>query len=62
VYLMGLVTPAEGDRAAQVASRVSGVAKVVKVLETLSDEDLRRLQNTPDPKPASQSPAPITTK
>ncbi|MFC3148748.1 BON domain-containing protein [Piscinibacterium candidicorallinum] len=62
VYLMGLVTPAEGDRAAQVASRVSGVAKVVKVLETLSDEDLRRLQNTPDPKPASQAPAPITTK
>jgi osmotically-inducible protein OsmY len=33
VYLMGLVTRAEGDRAATVASRTSGVKQVVKVLE-----------------------------
>lgn len=33
VYLMGLVTRAEGDRAAQVASRVSGVTRVVTAFE-----------------------------
>jgi osmotically-inducible protein OsmY len=33
VYLMGLVTREEGDRAATVASRTSGVKQVVKVLE-----------------------------
>jgi osmotically-inducible protein OsmY len=33
VYLMGLVTREEGDRAAGVASRTSGVRQVVKVLE-----------------------------
>lgn len=36
VYLMGLVTRAEGDRAAQVASRTSGVRQVVKVLEYIA--------------------------
>jgi osmotically-inducible protein OsmY len=30
VYLMGIVTPAEGEAAARVASRVSGVQRVVK--------------------------------
>lgn len=33
VYLMGLVTRAEGDRAAQVTSRVSGVKRVVTLFE-----------------------------
>ena len=33
VYLMGLVTRAEGDRAAGVAARTSGVKQVVKVFE-----------------------------
>ena len=33
VYLMGLVTRAEGDAAAQIASTTSGVARVVKVFE-----------------------------
>jgi osmotically-inducible protein OsmY len=33
VYLMGLVTRAEGDRAARAASRVSGVSRVVTVFE-----------------------------
>lgn len=33
VYLMGLVTRAEGDRAAQAASRVSGVTRVVTAFE-----------------------------
>ena len=33
VYLMGMVSRAEGDRAARVASRVSGVMRVVTVFE-----------------------------
>lgn len=33
VYLMGLVTREEGDRAGQVAARTSGVKQVVKVFE-----------------------------
>jgi len=33
VYLMGLVSPAEGDAAAEVARTTSGVTRVVKVFE-----------------------------
>ncbi len=33
VYLMGLVTPAEGEAAAEVARTASGVSRVVKVFE-----------------------------
>ena len=33
VYLMGLVTRAEGDAAAQIASTTSGVVRVVKLFE-----------------------------
>ncbi len=36
VYLMGLVTREEGDRAAQVAARTSGVKQVVKVFEYIT--------------------------
>jgi osmotically-inducible protein OsmY len=33
VYLMGLVTPAEGDAAVEIARTTSGVSRVVKVFE-----------------------------
>ncbi len=36
VYLMGRVTPAQGDIAGQIASGVSGVRKVVKVFDYVS--------------------------
>jgi osmotically-inducible protein OsmY len=39
VYLMGIVTKGEGERAAQVASRVSGVQKVVTVFETIAEAE-----------------------
>jgi osmotically-inducible protein OsmY len=48
VYLMGRVTQNEGDLAAQVASGVSGVQKVVKVFEYITDEEYRALITTPD--------------
>ena len=35
VYLLGLVTPAEGDAAVEVARTTSGVSRVVKVFEYL---------------------------
>ena len=39
VYLMGLVSQREASRAAQVASRVSGVQRVVTVFELISEEE-----------------------
>src|SRR5450830_532368 len=43
VYLMGRVTQREGERAADVASSVSGVRKVVKVFEYMTEEELKAL-------------------
>jgi osmotically-inducible protein OsmY len=44
VYLMGIVTQREGNIAAEVAKGVSGVQRVVKIFEYISEEDLRSLQ------------------
>lgn len=49
VYLQGRVTQAEGDRAADVASRVGGVTKVVKVLDYITEEELRQLKTLSAP-------------
>jgi osmotically-inducible protein OsmY len=43
VYLMGRVTQREGQLAANLASGIGGVQKVVKVFEYLSDDDLKNL-------------------
>ncbi len=43
VYLMGRVTEREGDHAAQVAAGVSGVEKVVKVFEYITEEELQKM-------------------
>lgn len=48
VYLMGLVSRREADRAAQVTSRVAGVQRVVTVFEYITEEQARR---TPAPPP-----------
>ena len=66
VYLMGLVTHAEGDAATQIASTTSGVLRVVKVFEYLSKvpEGEKKVEPPvgeakPAPKPADvQPPAP----
>lgn len=44
VYLMGIVTRAEGERVAQVASRVSGVMRVVTVFEYVTADELARIE------------------
>ncbi len=44
VFLMGRVTRTEADRATQVTRGISGVLKVVRIFDYLSDEELRQLQ------------------
>jgi len=47
VYLMGLVSRREADRAAQVASRVGGVQRVVTVFEFITEEEAPRTAPRP---------------
>src|SRR5574343_152323 len=51
VYLQGRVTKREGQIAADIARGVSGVAKVVKVFEYITEEEWKSFQ----PRPASNS-------
>lgn len=43
VYLMGLVTDNEGERAAIIASQVSGVSRVITLFEYITQEELDRI-------------------
>jgi len=47
VYLMGRVTEREANRAADIARGVSGVTKVVKVFEIVTEAELADLQTKP---------------
>jgi osmotically-inducible protein OsmY len=47
VYLMGRVTAREAQRATDVARSVGGVAKVVKVFEDISEQELQRISQPP---------------
>lgn len=51
VYLMGRVTEREAGRAADVARNVSGVRKVVRVFDIVSERELADLQSKPAAKP-----------
>jgi osmotically-inducible protein OsmY len=44
VYLMGRVTEREAERATQAARRVPGVQKVVRVFETITEQELAAIQ------------------
>ena len=46
-YLQGRVSQREADRAAEVARSVSGVLKVVRIVEIVSEEELKRLLPQP---------------
>ena len=46
VYLMGRVTEREANRAVDLARTISGVQKVVRVFEILSEAELADLANT----------------
>ena len=56
VYLMGRVTEREATRASDIARGVSGVHKVVRVFEVVSDAELAELQPKPAPAPATNKP------
>ncbi|MDP9045288.1 MAG: BON domain-containing protein [Pseudomonadota bacterium] len=47
VYLMGRVTEREAGRAADIARGVSGVQKVVKVFEVVTEAELNNIQTRP---------------
>lgn len=49
VFLMGRVTQREGNQAGEVARGVSGVRKVVKVFDYISEEDLKEYMPAPKP-------------
>jgi len=58
VYLMGLVTDAEANRAAEVTRGISGVRKVIKVFQPITAAELKALPIPPDAaKPAASAPA-----
>jgi osmotically-inducible protein OsmY len=51
VYLMGRVTKREADRATEVVTATSGVQKLVRILEFISEDELvRMMQQPPDAK------------
>ncbi len=56
VYLMGLVTQREADRAAEVVRTVPGVQRVVRVFEIISEAELARLQPPPPPQDTPATP------
>jgi len=47
VYLMGRVTQREADRATEITRTVSGVQRVVRILDIISEDEFKRLQQLP---------------
>ena len=67
IYLMGRVTQREAKRATDVVRGVSGVKRVVRVFEYITEEELRAMQPKRKDEPAKQTPVmsgsgtPLTT-
>ena len=56
VYLLGRVTPREADRATDLARRTSGVQKVVRLFEIITEEELlEMLEPTPGKQASGRS-------
>lgn len=58
VYLLGIVTPREAKRAAEIARGVNDVSKVVRVFEVISEDELASLQPQQAPVTTDSPPAP----
>jgi osmotically-inducible protein OsmY len=62
VYLMGRVTQREADKATEVTRTTTGVQRVVRVLEIISEDELGRISSSPSnsaaPAPAAAPMAP----
>ena len=52
VYLMGIVTPRESKRAAEIARGVNDVTKVVRLFEVITEDELAAM--TPKPAPVTE--------
>lgn len=57
VYLMGIVTPREAKRAAEIARGVNDVRKVVRVFESVSEAELANYKSSSEAAPVEQDPA-----
>jgi osmotically-inducible protein OsmY len=57
VYLLGRVTQREADRAADIIRHISGVQRVVRVLEIISEDELARTLPQPAPVKDATPPA-----
>lgn len=57
VYLMGIVTPREAQRAAEIARGVNNVRKVVRVFENISEQELASYNTRQQPAPVVQDAA-----
>jgi osmotically-inducible protein OsmY len=57
-YLMGRVTQREANRATEITRSTSGVQRVVRVLEVISEEELQRTLPQEPPRPAASAPRP----
>ncbi len=55
-YLMGRVTQREADRATEIARSTSGVQKVVRVFEIISEDELRNMLPQPAPEGKTNTP------
>ncbi|HWY72510.1 MAG TPA: BON domain-containing protein [Burkholderiaceae bacterium] len=53
VYLLGKVSPSEGDAAARAASRVSGVRRVVKLFDLITDQEVAAIKKSQAESPNS---------
>ena len=53
VYLLGKVSPSEGDAAAKAASRVSGVRRVVKLFDLITDQEVAAIKKSQAESPNS---------
>lgn len=57
VYLMGIVSEREANRAAELTASIDGVKKVVKAFQLISEDELARRR----PKPVSSEPTNVPT-
>lgn len=55
VYLMGVVTPRESKRAAEIARGINDVTKVVRLFEVISEDELAAMQLKPAPETQDES-------
>ncbi len=61
VYLLGRVTAREAKRSAEIARGVSGVLKVVRVFELVSEDELAQMGRQQPPAPVTSSAPPASS-